>query len=123
MNFAKFLRTHFTEHLRWLLLYFFPLIISGIADEVKILWNVNIQCDHSIQAKRPYMTVVNKDERNCIIIDIVVLGDIRVKGHEQRETGEISRFEKGNQEDFECEKCDSSACYYGWLGKHRKEIG
>ena len=79
MNFAKFLRTLFTEHLWWLLLYFVPLIISGIADEVKILWIVNIQCDHSIQGTRPYMTVVNKDERNCIIIDIVVPGDIRVR--------------------------------------------
>ena len=33
--------------------------------EVKLLWDVNIQCDHVIEAKRPYIVILNKQERKC----------------------------------------------------------
>ena len=29
-------------------------------NEVKLLWDVNIQCDHVIEARRPDIVVVNK---------------------------------------------------------------
>ena len=32
-------------------------------NEVKLLWDVNIQCDHVIEARRPDIVVVNKQER------------------------------------------------------------
>ena len=38
-------------------------------------------------------------------------------------SGEISRFEKQNQEDLEYEKCDNCTCNCGCIGKHHKEIG
>ena len=41
-------------------------------DEVKLLWDVNIQCDHVIEVRRPDIVVVNKQERKCTIIDIAV---------------------------------------------------
>ena len=41
-------------------------------DEVKLLWDVNIQCDHVIEARRPDIGVVNKQERKCTVIHIAV---------------------------------------------------
>ena len=39
-------------------------------DEVKLLWDVNIQCDHIIEARRPDIVVVNKQGRKCAIITL-----------------------------------------------------
>ena len=47
-------------------------------DGVRLLWDVNIQCDHIIEARRPDIVVINKQEKSCLIIDIAILGDIRV---------------------------------------------
>lgn len=52
-------------------------------DEVKILWDVNIQCDHIIKASWPDINVVNKDDRNYIIIDIAVPCESRVSENEK----------------------------------------
>ena len=46
-------------------------------DEVKLL-DVNIQCDHVIEARRPDIVVVNKQERKCAVIDIAVPADKRI---------------------------------------------
>ena len=51
---------------------------SGVEnEEVKILWDVMIQCDREIKARKPDIVVVNKNERSCAIIDIAKAGDIR----------------------------------------------
>ena len=54
--------------------------ISGVVknDDVKILWDVMIQCDREIKAKKPHIVVVNKNERVCATIDIAIPGDVRV---------------------------------------------
>ena len=51
--------------------------------EVKLLWDVNIQSDHLIEARRPDLVVVIKGERKCIIIDIAVPGDSRTSDREK----------------------------------------
>ena len=37
-------------------------------DEVKLLWDVNIQCDHVIEARRPDIVVVNKQEKSALLL-------------------------------------------------------
>ena len=46
-------------------------------EEVKILWDVMIQCDRQIKGRKPDIAIVNKNERICAIIDIAIPGDIR----------------------------------------------
>ena len=53
-------------------------------EEVKIFWDVMIQCDREIKAKKPDIVVVNKNERSCAIIDIA--RDIRVSKKEKKKT-------------------------------------
>ncbi|CAB3982989.1 Hypothetical predicted protein [Paramuricea clavata] len=59
------------------------------SDNVKILRDFNIQCDHVIECRRPDIVVVLKKEKECNIIDIAVPGDCRIGG-----------IEKGNLENM-----------------------
>ena len=45
---------------------------------VTLLWDVNIQCDHIIEARRPDIVLINKQEKSCLIIDIAIPGEVRV---------------------------------------------
>ena len=47
-------------------------------DEVKLLLDVNIQCDHVTEARRPGIVVVNKQEKKSTITDIAVPADKRI---------------------------------------------
>ena len=52
-------------------------------DEVKILWDMQVQTDHEITARRPDILILKKKEASVIIIDISVPGDTRIKDTEQ----------------------------------------
>ena len=60
-------------------------------EEVKILWDVMIQCDREIKARKPDIVVVNKNERSCAIIDIAIPGDMRVS---EKEKEKIERYQE-----------------------------
>ena len=48
---------------------------SGLENDThKLLWDFNIQTDHSIAARRPDLLIINnnKKKRNCKIVDCVV---------------------------------------------------
>ena len=64
-------------------------------EEVKILWDVMIQCDREIKAKKLDVVVVNKNERSCAIIDMAIPGDIRV-GEQEKE--KIERYQEIKRE-------------------------
>ena len=53
-------------------------------EEIKVLWDINVQCDNVIEARRPHTIVIDKKERKGIIIDIAVPADVRV-GEKERE--------------------------------------
>ena len=36
-------------------------------DEMKLLWDMNIQCDNDIEARRPDITIVSKRENKWIL--------------------------------------------------------
>ena len=60
-------------------------------EEVKVLWDIKVQCDNVIEARRPdiIIIVIDKNERKGIIIDIAVPADVRVgekKGKKRKNT-------------------------------------
>lgn len=57
---------------------------------VKLLWDVNIQCSHVNEARRPDIVVVNKEERKCTIIDIAVPADKRIG---ERESEKVEKYQ------------------------------
>ena len=58
--------------------------------EVKMLWDINIQCDNVIEARRPDIILIDKEEWKGIIIDIAVPADVRVR-EKEREKVESTR--------------------------------
>ena len=48
------------------------------------MWDVNMQSDHAIEARRPDIVVVNKQKQNFTIIDIAIPADKRI-GEEENE--------------------------------------
>ena len=48
-------------------------------DKCKILWDIAIQKDKEIEHQKPDIVVIDKQKRECKIIDIAVLGDRNIK--------------------------------------------
>ena len=46
-------------------------------DEVKLLWDVNIQCDHVIEAKRPDIVIVKKNRRESALLLMLLYRQIK----------------------------------------------
>ena len=38
-------------------------------DDVKLIWDINIQCNNVIEARRPDLILVDKKAKSCVIID------------------------------------------------------
>ena len=47
-------------------------------EEIKVLWDINIQCDNLIQTRQPDLIVTDKKKQKGIIIDIAVIIDVPV---------------------------------------------
>ena len=58
-------------------------------EDYKILWDFSIQTDHVIEARRPDLVVVDKQERSCKIIDFAVTGDSRI----EKEKDKIEKYQ------------------------------
>ena len=56
-------------------------------DSVKLLWDIHIQCDNVIEARRSGIVVLATKERFSIIVDIAVPADRRVEEKEQEKVG------------------------------------
>lgn len=48
-----------------------------------LLWDMNIQCDHTIEARRPDIVIIDKVEKSAIIIDVAIPGDKRINEKEK----------------------------------------
>ena len=68
--------------------------------EIKVLSDINIQCNNRIEARRPDLIVIKKKEQKGIIIDIVP-ADVRVEEKEKKKNGKVPGFEKKRSEDCE----------------------
>ena len=64
-------------------------------NDVKLLWDINIQCDHVIEARRPDIVIIDKRRQNGIIVDIAVPADGRV--HE-KEREKVEKYQELRRE-------------------------
>ena len=61
---------------------------------MKILWDMSIQCDHYIEARRPDILVVEKSSRKALIIDIASSGDRNVGEKENEKIGKYQDLKR-----------------------------
>ena len=64
-------------------------------EEFKLLWDVNIQWDNVIEARRPDIAVVDKKGHKGIKIDIAVPDDVRVG---EQESEKVENYQKLKRE-------------------------
>ena len=51
-------------------------------DDVKLIWDIIIQCDNVVEARRPDLILLDKKAKSCIITDVSVPGDYRIRDKE-----------------------------------------
>ena len=64
-------------------------------DDVKLIWDINIQCDNVIEARRPDLILVDKKAKSYVIIGVAIPGDCRI--HE-KEIEKIGKYQKLKRE-------------------------
>ncbi len=57
---------------------------------MKILWDINVQCDNVIPARRADIIVIDKEKKEALIVDIAVPADIRVA---EKEKEKIEKYQ------------------------------
>ena len=48
------------------------------SEKFKILWDFTVQTDHIVEARRPDMMIIDKDNKLCLIVDFAVPSDHRI---------------------------------------------
>ena len=51
-------------------------------DDVKLIWDIIIQCDNVVEARRADLILLDKKAKSCIITDVFVPGDYRIRDKE-----------------------------------------
>ena len=69
---------------------------EGVVEDgdVKLMWDINIQCDNVIEARRPELILVDKNAKSCVIIDVAIPGDCRVRGKEIEKIGKYQNLKR-----------------------------
>ena len=60
-------------------------------NEVKLLWDMNIQRDHVTEVRTPDIVVVNKQDRKCAIVDTAVPEDKRIG---EKENEKVEKYQE-----------------------------
>ena len=47
-------------------------------DDVKLIWDMNIQCGNVMEVRRSDLILVDKKAKSCVIIDVAIPGDCRI---------------------------------------------
>ena len=63
-------------------------------DDVKLIWDIDIQCDDVIAARRPDLILVDKKAKSCIIIDAALPGDYRIPEKEIEKTEKYQNLKR-----------------------------
>ena len=58
-------------------------------DDVSLIWDINIQCDNVVEASRPNLYLVDKKEKSCVITDVAIPGDCRIR---EKEIEKIEKY-------------------------------
>lgn len=91
-------------------------------EEVKVLWDINVQCDNVIEARRPDIIVIDKKERKGLIIDIAVPADVRVEEKEREKVEKYQDLKREIGRLWNLKKVEVVPVVIGALGSVTKEF-
>ena len=93
------------------------------SNEVKVLWDVMIQCDHMIEHQKPDIVVVEKVGRRCFIIDVAIPGDKRIAAKEEEKVEKYQELRQEILRMWEMKKEEVVPIVVGALGAVTGDIG
>ena len=91
-------------------------------DRTKVLWDFNIQCNHIIEARRPEIVIVEKEEKVCKIIDIAIPGDSRVAEKEREKVEKYQDLKREVARIWSMRKVEVIPVVVGALGMITKNL-
>ena len=74
------------------------------SENSKILWDFTVQCDRKIEARRPDIVFIDKNEKEVVIIEVAIPGDDGVKDKELEKLEKYQLLKMKLQKSGECEK-------------------
>ena len=101
------------------------IIRTGVIENetVKILWDMTIQCDHYIEARRPDILVVEKESKKALIIDIASPGDCNVGEKESEKIEKYQDLKREIMKLWSLKSVEVIPVVVGALGSVSKKIG
>ena len=91
-------------------------------ESYKILWDMNLQCDYVIQARRPDIVVIDKKEKCAKIIDVAIPGDTRISDKEQEKIDKYQNIRREIQRIWKLNKVVVVPIVIGTLGCVTKNL-
>ena len=61
-------------------------------DDMKLFWDMSIQCDNVIEARRPDIVVIDQKRTSCFIVDIVIPADVTV-GEKKNKKENVGKYQ------------------------------
>ena len=91
-------------------------------NDVKLLWDINIQCDHVIEARRPDIVIIDKRRQSGTIVDIAVPADGRVHEKEREKVEKYQELRRENGRLWQLKNVKVVPVVIGTLGSVTKDF-
>ena len=89
-------------------------------DDVKLIWDINIQCNNVMEARRPDLILVDKKAKLCVIIDFAIPGDCRIREKETKKIEKYQNLKRELKKFWSLKKAEVAPVDVGPLGFIRK---
>ena len=86
------------------------------SENFKILWDFTVQCDRKIEARRPDIVFIDKNESEVVVIDVAISGDDRVKDKEREKLEKYQLLKDENAQVWRMRKVIVVPAVIGALG-------
>ena len=63
-------------------------------DDIKLIWDINIQCDDAIEVRRANLILVDNKLKSYVIIGVAIPGDSRIREKEIKKIRKYQNLKK-----------------------------
>ena len=90
--------------------------------DVRLIWDINIQCDNVVEARRPDLILVDKKAKLCVIIDVAIPRDCRIHDKEIEKIEKYQNLKKELKRLWSLKKAEAVPVVVGVLGCISKDF-
>ena len=97
---------------------------EGVVEDhdVGLIWDINIQCDNVVEARRPDLILVDKKAKLCVIIDVAIPRDCRIHDKEIEKIEKYQNLKKELKRLWSLKKAEAVPVVVGVLGCISKDF-